>query len=122
MESIQPLLEKAANATNAVKQLSDDKKKQILLSLASEIRNHVSTIVSENKKDLDRMPDTDPKKDRLLLTPARIEDLAKSMEEIAYLTDPTNQVLSEKTLANGLFIQKKNSSIGCGGCNLRIKT
>ena len=112
MESIQPLLEKAANATNAVKQLSDDKKKQILLSLASEIRNHVSTIVSENKKDLDRMPDTDPKKDRLLLTPARIEDLAKSMEEIADLADPTNQVLSEKTLPNGLFIQKKTVPLG----------
>jgi glutamate-5-semialdehyde dehydrogenase len=115
MESIQPLLEKAANATNAVKQLSDDKKKQILLSLASEIRSHVSTIVSENKKDLDRMPDTDPKKDRLLLTPARIEDLAKSMEEIADLNDPTNQVLSEKTLANGLFIQKKTVPLGVVG-------
>ena len=115
MESIQPLLEKAANATNAVKQLSDDKKKQILLSLASEIRNHVSTIVSENKKDLDRMPDTDPKKDRLLLTPARIEDLAKSMEEIADLADPTNQVLSEKTLPNGLFIQKKTVPLGVVG-------
>ncbi|HEY0666701.1 MAG TPA: glutamate-5-semialdehyde dehydrogenase, partial [Sphingobacteriaceae bacterium] len=115
MESIQPLLEKAANATNAVKQLSDDKKKQILLSLASEIRNQVSSIVSENKKDLDRMPDTDPKKDRLLLTPARIEDLAKSMEEIAELADPTNQVLSEKTLSNGLFIQKKTVPLGVVG-------
>lgn len=115
MESIQPLLEKAANATTAVKQLSDDQKKQVLLSLASEIRSNAGTIINENKKDLDRMPDTDPKKDRLLLTAARIEDLATSMEEIAELTDPTNQILSEKTLPNGLFIQKKTVPLGVVG-------
>ncbi|HXH99125.1 MAG TPA: glutamate-5-semialdehyde dehydrogenase [Sphingobacteriaceae bacterium] len=115
MENIQSLLENAAKCTTAVKLLSDDKKKQILIFLASEIRSKVPSIINENKKDLDRMPDSVPKKDRLLLTDERIEDLAKSMEVISELTDPTNQLLSEKTISNGLFIQKKTVPLGVVG-------
>ena len=115
METIQPLLEKASLATTAVRLLSDEKKKLILRALALLIRNNVSAIILENKKDLDKMPDTDPKKDRLLLSQERIEDLAKSVEDITELPDPTNQLLSEKTLANGLSVQKITVPLGVVG-------
>ena len=85
MESIVALLEQASEATIAVKSLSDDKKEDILRALAAKLRENSMGILAENQLDLDRMPDTDPKKDRLLLTAARIEDLAKSVEEIAAL-------------------------------------
>ncbi len=61
------------------------------------------------------MPDTDPKKDRLLLSAARIEDLAKSVEEIAALPDPSNRLLSEKILDNGLLVQKITVPLGVVG-------
>ena len=61
MESIQSLLEQASQATIAVKVLSDDEKADILRCLAAKIRENTATIIAENKLDLDRMPDTDPK-------------------------------------------------------------
>lgn len=115
MESIQSLLEQASEATIAVKALSDDKKEEILRLLAAKLRANISTILAENKLDLDRMPDTDPKKDRLLLTSARIEDLAKSVEDIAGLPDPSNRLLSEKILDNGLLVQKITVPLGVVG-------
>ncbi len=115
MESIQGLLEQAALATTTVKSLSDGKKNEILKALASKIRENTERIITENKKDLDQMSDTDPKKDRLLLSAERIADLAKSVEEIAELPDPTNHLLSEKTLENGLLVQKITVPLGVVG-------
>ncbi|MCF8452578.1 MAG: glutamate-5-semialdehyde dehydrogenase [Pedobacter sp.] len=115
MESIQSLLEQASEATIAVKRLSDDKKEDILRALAAKLRANIVSILAENQLDLDRMPDTDPKKDRLLLTAARIEDLAKSVEEIAALPDPSNRLLSEKILDNGLLVQKITVPLGVVG-------
>jgi glutamate-5-semialdehyde dehydrogenase len=115
MESIQSFLEQASEATIAVKLLSDDKKEDILRALAAKLRAQIPTILSENQLDLDRMPDTDPKKDRLLLTAARIEDLAKSVEDIAALPDPSNRLLSEKVLDNGLLVQKITVPLGVVG-------
>jgi glutamate-5-semialdehyde dehydrogenase len=115
MESIQSFLEQASEATIAVKLLSDDKKEDILRALAAKLRAQIPTILSENQLDLDRMPDTDPKKDRLLLSAARIEDLAKSVEDIAALPDPSNRLLSEKVLDNGLLVQKITVPLGVVG-------
>ena len=115
MESIKSFLEQASEATIAVKLLSDDRKEDILRALALKLRANISNILSENQLDLDRMPDTDPKKDRLLLTASRIEDLAKSVEDIAALPDPSNRLLSEKILDNGLLVQKITVPLGVVG-------
>lgn len=112
MESINELLENAARATASVRVLSDDKKKQILSELARQLKDNVETIILENKKDLDKLADTDPKKDRLQLTEARIFDLVQSLEEISELPDPANHLLSEKVLDNGLLVQKITVPLG----------
>ncbi len=115
MESIQLLLENAQKASKSIKLLSDEKKKVVLNRLSNKIAESELAIVTENQKDLACMPDSDPKKDRLLLTSERIKELAESVINISYLQDPTNQILSEKTLDNGLFIQKKTVSLGVVG-------
>lgn len=115
MESIQVLLEQASQATTAVKLLSDNEKQALLKALAAKLRANADLIIIENKKDLDRMPDSDPKKDRLLLNASRIGDLAKSVEDILMLPDPTKQLLSEKTLANGLLVRKITVPLGVVG-------
>ena len=53
--------------------LSDKEINQILLAVADAAINKTDFILSENQKDLERMPSTDPKYDRLKLT-KRIED------------------------------------------------
>jgi len=115
MENIQALLEQASFATTAARMLTDEKKGLILKSLACKLRDNQSTIVRENKKDLDKMPDTDPKKDRLLLSEARINDLAKSVEEISSLPDPSDHLQYESTLANGLSVKKITVPLGVVG-------
>jgi len=115
METIQPLLEKAQSATKSIKTLSDEKKQQVLRKLSSRIIEQSAAIVAENKKDLDKMSDDDPKKDRLLLNEVRIQQLADSLNDIAALPDPANQLLVERTLDNGLHVQKRTAPLGVVG-------
>lgn len=115
MENIQALLEQASLATTAARGLSDDKKGLILKTLAAKLRDNTAAIIAENKKDLDKMPDTDPKKDRLLLSETRIRDLAKSVEEISSLPDPSDHLQYESTLANGLSVKKITVPLGVVG-------
>lgn len=115
MESIKPLLENASLATTAARSLSDVQKVQILKTLAGKLRDNVSFIVSENIKDLEKIPDSDPKKDRLLLSESRINDLAKSVEEISSLPDPADHLQYESTLANGLSVKKITVPLGVVG-------
>jgi len=115
METIHPLLEKAQSATKSIKTLSDEKKQQVLRTLSSRILEQSAAIIAENKKDLDKMSDDDPKKDRLLLNEARIQQLADSLNDIAGLPDPANQLLVERTLDNGLHVQKRTAPLGVVG-------
>lgn len=95
--------------------LADAQKQQVLRQVAAMLVQQSETIAAENQKDLDRMPDTDPKKDRLLLNTARIDALAASLVDISKLPDPAHQLLSEKRLDNGLLVQKKTAPLGVVG-------
>ncbi len=115
MESIQPLLYQAYKASTFIKALNDQQKKDLLHRLSAVIAENIPAIIEENKKDLDRMPDTDPKKDRLLLNETRIKDLSTSINDVAALPDPTGVLLLESTTANGMSIQKKTVALGVVG-------
>lgn len=110
-----PLLEAAQLATRSIKTLPDAQKQALLAALAARLETHADIIIQENKKDLDQMPDEDPKKDRLLLNRDRIQALAGSLRDIAALPDPANQVISEKTLDNGLRVRKQTVPLGVVG-------
>lgn len=115
MENINKLLVAAADAVSGIKRVKTKQKRVILSAIAEELLKHTDKIIVENQKDLARMPDTDPKKDRLLLNKERIELLARSVLEVADLDDPTHKILSEKHLENGLFIQKITVALGVIG-------
>lgn len=115
MESIQHFLEATNKTAVVVKNLSLESKKNILIRLSELLVQHQSTIIEENKKDLDKMSDDNPKKDRLLLNENRIEDLANSLHDILKLEDPANKILINKVAENGLHIQKITVPIGVVG-------
>ncbi|RFM34147.1 glutamate-5-semialdehyde dehydrogenase [Chitinophaga silvisoli] len=115
MQSIQQMLVDAQQATSAIKSLADEQKQQLLRRLAVQVTAQTAAIVAENKKDLDKMSDEDPKKDRLLLNELRIQQLAESLNEIAALPDPANEVVLERTLDNGLHVQKRTVPLGVVG-------
>ena len=105
-KTIVPLLARTHAASAEVRRLTDVQKKGILNRLAVVLVENTEQILIENQKDLFRMDIEDPKYDRLKLTEDRIKNLAKSIREVAELNDPSGQILSEKTLDNGLKIKK----------------
>ncbi|WP_211092684.1 glutamate-5-semialdehyde dehydrogenase [Chitinophaga varians] len=113
--TIQPLLEKARQATVSIRTLPDAQKQALLQQLSRTLYENIPAIMAANQKDLDLMPDEDPKKDRLLLNAPRIRALAASLQDIARLPDPANQLLLENHLDNGLLIQKKTVPLGVVG-------
>lgn len=115
MENIQQQLINAKRAKASISSLSDEGKQQLIHSLADLIEQQSAQIIAENLKDLEKMPDSDPKKDRLLLNDNRIVNLVSSLRDVEQLKDPTQIIISEHSLDNGLFIQKKTVPLGVVG-------
>ena len=115
MESIQPVLAAVSMASIDVRRLSLEQKKSILFRLSQLLIANQEIIIQENKKDLDKMDDSNPKKDRLLLNESRIKDLADSLHDIVKLEDPAGKVLIDNHAENGLHIQKITVPMGVVG-------
>ncbi|GAB4037623.1 glutamate-5-semialdehyde dehydrogenase [Spirosoma jeollabukense] len=115
MTPITPLLQATQQAAAAVRRLSPATKTDLLNRLADVLADHSAEIVAENQKDLDRMPTTDPKYDRLKLTEDRVADLSKSLREIAVLPDPAGEVILERTIEQGLRLKKIAVPLGVVG-------
>jgi glutamate-5-semialdehyde dehydrogenase len=105
-DSILALLQDTKKAAAEVRRLSPTTKTALLQRLADVVENSVEKIMTENAKDLALMDKADAKYDRLLLSPARVRDLATSLREVALLPDPSGEVLLTKKLDNGLEIKK----------------
>jgi len=54
-------------------------------------------------------------RDRLLLTPERIKEMAQAVRDVAALADPIGQTLAERTRPNGLHIRKVSVPLGVVG-------
>jgi glutamate-5-semialdehyde dehydrogenase len=109
---ISSLLMSIRKASKDIAKLSNDDRNKILLKIAESLGLNLPKIIEANKKDLDQMEDSDPKKDRLLLNEARINGLITSIHEICAYERPDQQVLSQKTLENGLEITKISVPMG----------
>lgn len=115
MSSIDIQLRTARNASLVAKDLTDAQKVSLLKAFAAAIRDSLPDIVINNRKDLERMDPEDPRYDRLILDETRIEGLARSLEDISRLKDPTHQELYGTTLENGLKIKKITVPLGVVG-------
>lgn len=87
----------------------------VLEALAAETVAQTNRLLEENKKDLDRMDPANPNYDRLKLTEARINDIAKDIINVSKLENPLGHILSDKTLPNGLNVSKISVPLGVVG-------
>ena len=115
MTPITPLLQATQQAAAAVRRLSPAQKTDLLNRLANVLTAHTVEIMAKNQNDLDRMPPTDPKYDRLKLTENRINDLAESLRNVAVLPDPAGEILLERTIEQGLQLKKITVPLGVVG-------
>ena len=108
-------LERARAAAHPMSLATTAQKNAALRALAVSIRANCEAIVAANAKDLKRARDygrTGAFIERLTLNAARIETMAKSVEEVAALPDPVGGVLEEFTRPNGLKIRKVRVPLG----------
>lgn len=115
MSSIDKQLRTAREASLTAKDLTGAQKVSLLEAFAAAIRDSTPEILIQNKNDLERMERKDPRYDRLILDKTRVETLAKSLEDISRLKDPTRQELYRKILENRLEIRKITVPLGVVG-------
>lgn len=107
--------ENAKKATRTLVSLSKEKINMVLSDLALALVTGADAILQENEKDLAKMSIDDPKYDRLKLSTERIQAIAGDMENVVGLKSPLEEILSEKTLDNGLNIKKVRVPLGVVG-------
>ncbi len=108
------MLRRAASAKTAVSMLTADQKKAALRAMANALREEKQAILSANAQDIDknRAAIGEVMLDRLRLNDARVEGMAKGIEDVAQLDDPVGRVLSCYRHPNGMTIQKVSVPIG----------
>lgn len=109
------LIHQAAKATTILQSLTDDTIGTVLRDTAEVLRKATEEILAANRLDLERMERSNPKYDRLQLTPKRIEDIASDMQHVATLPTPLGQTLSLTTRPNGMVIRKVSVPFGVIG-------
>jgi glutamate-5-semialdehyde dehydrogenase len=115
MSSILAQFQSTRFAASSLAIASGESRNGVLASLAELIRVHSSEILKENKQDVDQIAFDHPMRDRLLLTQDRLDALASSVLSVMQLPDPAGQVLSKKTLPNGLELSKITVPLGVVG-------
>jgi glutamate-5-semialdehyde dehydrogenase len=104
---------RAASAKLAL--LSTDEKNALLLAIADAIEANEESILTANREDVEHSSLESAMRDRLLLTPSRIKDMARGVREVAALPDPIGETLAEWTKSNGLRIRKVRVPLGVVG-------
>ncbi len=103
----------ARDAAASLHHASDRARREALLATAEVIRGRVEEILAANARDLDALREK-PRafRDRLTLTPERVEGLARALKEIAALPDPLGRVLDVRTRPNGMEVRRVRVPIG----------
>jgi glutamate-5-semialdehyde dehydrogenase len=115
-EALQDAARAARAATTALAAAPRAIKDQALLLAAAALRDREAQIITANAEDIAAAPGLSPAfRDRLLLNAARIEAMAKGLEEVAALPDPVGRVLAEWQRPNGLRFQRVAQPLGVIG-------
>jgi glutamate-5-semialdehyde dehydrogenase len=108
-------LVRARTAATKLALLSTQEKNAILLAIADAIERDPEDIVAANREDLKSSGLEGAMRERLLLTPERVEEMARGAREVAALPDPIGETLAEWTRPNGLQIRKLRVPLGVIG-------
>ena len=98
--------------------LSAEDKNRMLLKMAAALRDRSESIIAANAWDVTTAKEkgmSDAFVDRLTLNTARIEGMAKGLEDLVALNDPIGEVMGGWTGAQGIEITKVRVPIGVIG-------
>ncbi|MBE5897507.1 MAG: glutamate-5-semialdehyde dehydrogenase [Lachnospiraceae bacterium] len=109
---------KAKIASRETGKMSTNVKNEALVAVADALVRDTDALLRANELDMENgrangMPEG--LLDRLLLTPARVQQMALGLRQIADLEDPIGEYISMKNRPNGLRIGQKRVPIGVIG-------
>jgi glutamate-5-semialdehyde dehydrogenase len=110
-----PVFRKIVKASRTLNSLDTEVVQKVLLRVAEAAVTNSEYILAENRKDLDRMDESDPRYDRLKLTGSRINGIASDIRKVAGLPSPLGRVLSDDTRPNGLKVSRISVPFGVIG-------
>lgn len=109
------MAEGAQQAARGLRTISAETKNAWLTASAAALRDSKDQILAGNALDIDAAPSFDLSPaaiDRLRLDDARIDGMAKALEEIAALPDPVGETIDGFVRPNGLEIRKVRVPLG----------
>lgn len=115
MNDITTILKRVRQASLQLLGIDSSRINDILCAIADEAVRCTDDIIAANVLDLAAMSPNDPKYDRLKLTPERIRDIARDTRHVASLPSPLHQIIEQRTLPNGLQLQKVSVPFGVIG-------
>lgn len=122
MTAVRELMQQLGLAARAASPVlaaaSRDQKDRALRAAASALRRETSKILAANALDMRAAEERDLSAamlDRLRLDPARIEAMARGLDDIAALPDPVGRTLAEWARPNGLRIARVSVPLGVIG-------
>lgn len=115
MTSQKPIFEAARHAARNLALRSDEQISSLLRHVADAVDRNAAEILEANSRDLSRMAEDNPMRDRLQLTPERISDITSDMRSVASLPSPLGQILSSTVRPNGMKIDKVSVPFGVIG-------
>ncbi len=98
--------QKVKKASKTLGLLTDAQRNEILQAVADAIIAETPALLRANAEDLAKMDQENPLYDRLQLTEQRLQDIASDMRHVSTLPSPLGRILKEKTLDNGLHLQR----------------
>ena len=110
-----PQFEACRQASRALATVAPATIDALLRDLAATLEATTDFLLAENARDLAHLPETDPRHDRLRLTPARLAGIAADLRTVAGLPSPVGEIISRKELPNGLHLSKIRVPLGVVG-------
>jgi glutamate-5-semialdehyde dehydrogenase len=106
---------RARAASEALAQAAGQKKIDWLRLSAKLLRERAAEVITANEDDLRAAAGfglSAAEIDRLRLTPARVETIARALEEVSTLPDPVGEVIESTVRPNGLEVMKVRVPLG----------
>ncbi|MDO5707931.1 MAG: glutamate-5-semialdehyde dehydrogenase [Andreesenia angusta] len=118
MNDIKEIGKRAKSCSAEIAKLTTNEKNEALLRACKKLKAKSEEIINANNKDIEEAKKngiSGALLDRLILDESRINDMSDGLADIAKLDDPVGEVLSIKTIPNGLDVGQKRVPIGVIG-------
>src|SRR4030043_1969296 len=115
---VKEIAKRAKEVSRLLAQLSTNAKNKALSEMADVLEKSQVFLIEENRKDLlagEKAHLSPAMRDRLRITPAVIQAMAKGLRELSLLPDPVGEIIKMWRRPNGLTVGRMRIPIGVIG-------